>query len=142
VRRLALLLATGAMLTALAPTAPAAAATPVRACGLIQASVPYTARGKTDRWRVYVKGAASCQSAREVLDAVMHLKARPHEGSSEADSYFTFAGWLCPFGLMGEQTCELPSRLPNHPPIHAHAEALQCTGTQRGCPAHLPEAAL
>jgi hypothetical protein len=142
VRGLALLFATGAVLTAIAPAAPASAAAPVRTCGLIQASVPYTAHGKADRWRVYVKGAASCQSAREVLDAVMHLKARPHEGSSEADSYFTFAGWLCPFGLMGEQTCELPSRLPDHPPIRAHAEALQCTGTTRGCPAHLPEAAL
>lgn len=122
--------------------APALGATPVRTCGYIRASVPYSAHGRASRWRVYVKGAASCARAEAVLDEVMHLKGTSHEGRTEAGSYFTFAGWVCPFGLMGEQTCELPTRLPDHAPIRAHAEALECTGAHRTCPAQLPESAL
>jgi hypothetical protein len=110
----------------------------VTTCGYIRASVPYTHQGRAARWRVYVKGAASCATAVKVLGAVMHLRARQHVGSSEADSYFTDGGWLCPFGNMGSQTCELPARLPAHPPIRAHALALDCSTAGRGCPAHVP----
>jgi hypothetical protein len=136
---LASILVTGASLSAI-PAAGAAGraarTSSVTTCGYIRASVPYTRQGTAARWRVYVAGAASCASAAKVLDAVMHLQARQHLGSSEADSYFTDGGWLCPFGNMGSQTCELPARLPAHPPVRAHALALDCA--VRGCPAHVP----
>jgi hypothetical protein len=110
----------------------------VTTCGFIHASVPYSSRGAGQRWRVYVTGAASCASAVAVLDAVMHLHATPHVGGSEADSYFTYNRWSCPFGNMGQQSCELPARPPAHPPIRAHALALDCTTAGRGCPARVP----
>ena len=135
----ACVLATGVWLS-VAPAAGASgsvASTPsVTTCGYIHASVSYTRDGSAERWRVYVAGASSCAAATKVLDAVMHLQARPHLGSSEAGSYFTDDGWICPFGNMGSQTCELPTRLPAHAPIRAHAIALDCA--VRGCPAHLP----
>jgi hypothetical protein len=141
---LAIVLAAGACLIALpAAGAPGLAVhsshrPSVTTCGFIRASVPYTPHGTGQRWRVYVTGAASCSSAVGVLDAVMHLQARQHVGASEADSYFTHNRWLCPFGNMGLQSCELPTRLPAHPPIRAHALALDCATAGRGCPAHVP----
>ncbi len=134
---MAILLALSASLAAV----PAAGASGVRTCGYIHVSVPYSTHGQADRWRVYVDGSASCATAVSVLDGVMHLRARRHLGSTEADSYFTYTGWLCPFGAMGVQTCELPTRLPAHPPIRAHALARSCAaspGSPGGCPAHLP----
>jgi hypothetical protein len=109
-----------------------------RTCGYIHASVPYTTHGQADRWRVYVDGSASCATAVKVLDAVMHLHGKPHEGASEANSYSTYAGWLCPFGAMGFQTCELPTRLPAQAPIRAHALARDCDTPPDGCPADVP----
>lgn len=111
-------------------------------CGYIHASVPYSQNGHANRWRVYIDGSTSCTSATAVLDAVMHTHGKQHVGSSEASSYTTFAGWICPYGLMGEQTCELPTRLPAHPPIRAHALALNCALPPRGCPAHVPSSDL
>jgi hypothetical protein len=139
-RRVVTLLALSASLAA-APAAPAGASS-VTTCGYIHASVPYSSHGQADRWRVYVKGSASCATAATVLDAVMHLHARQHLGGAEVNSYFTYAGWLCPFGAMGVQTCELPTRLPAHPPIRAHALAMNCTVPPSGCPARLPSSAL
>jgi hypothetical protein len=111
-------------------------ASSVTTCGYIHASVPYTRHGNAERWRVYVAGATSCANATKVLDAVLHLQGRPHVGRSEVNSYFTDGGWLCPFGNMGSQICELPTRLPAQPPIRAQAIALGCA--VRGCPAHVP----
>ncbi len=119
-----------------------AATSSVPSCGYVHASVPYTSHGQAEKWRVYVKGDASCATAVKVLDAVMHLRGKQHLGSSEAGSYFTYDGWLCPFGDMGTQTCELPAHLPAHPPIRAHALALDCTTFERGCPARVPSAEL
>jgi hypothetical protein len=110
----------------------------VTTCGYIHASVPYSANGHADRWRVYVKGSTTCASAAAALDAVMHGHGKQHMGSSEADSYVTFGGWLCPNGDMGAQSCELPTRLPDYPPIRAHALALDCATPRSGCPAHVP----
>ncbi len=136
---LACVLVAGAWLSAL-PAAGAAGkaanTTTVTTCGYIHATVPYTRLGSSERWRVYVAGASSCASATKVLDAVMHLQGRPHVGSSEVNSYFTDGGWLCPFGNMGTQICELPAQLPAHPPVRAHALALDCA--VRGCPARVP----
>ncbi len=133
------------VLSASLGTVPAAGASTVRTCGYIHASVPYSAHGQAYRWRVYVDGSASCATAVAVLDAVMHLRATQHVGNSEAGSYFTYTGWLCPFGAMGVQTCELPTRLPAHPPIRAHALARSCAaspGSLGGCPARLPSSDL
>jgi hypothetical protein len=133
------ILVVGAWLSAIpaAIAAGHAASTPsVTTCGYIHATVPYTRQGSAERWRVYVAGATSCASATKVLDAVMHLQARQHVGSSEINSYFTDGGWLCPFGNMGSQICELPTQLPAHPPVRAHALALDCA--VRSCPAHVP----
>jgi hypothetical protein len=140
-RRVVILLVLSASLAAVS----AAGASGVRTCGYIHASVPYSAHGQAYRWRVYVDGSASCTTAVAVLDAVMHLRATQHLGSAEADSYFTYTGWLCPFGAMGVQTCELPTRLPAHPPIRAHALARSCAaspGSPGGCPARLPSSDL
>jgi hypothetical protein len=133
-RRLAVLLVVCASLAAAA----SANASDARTCGYIHASVPYSTHGQADRWRVYVDGSASCATAVRVLGAVMHLQGKPHEGSSEADSYFTYAGWLCPFGAMGFQSCRLPTRLPSQPPIRAHALARDCATPPSGCPADEP----
>jgi hypothetical protein len=133
-RRLVVLLVMCASLAA-ARSAGAAGET---TCGYVHASVPYSAHGQADKWRVYVKGSATCATAVKVLSAVMHLHGREHLGSSDAGSYFTYAGWLCPFGDMGVQTCELPTSLPAHPPIRAHALAMDCATPPSGCPAKLP----
>jgi hypothetical protein len=117
-------------------------ASDARTCGYVRASVPYSTHGQAHKWRVYVDGAASCATAVKVLDAVMHLQGRQHEGASEAGSYSTYAGWLCPAGAMGFQTCELPTRPPDQAPIRAHALARDCDTPPNGCPADVPSSDL
>jgi hypothetical protein len=141
-RRLAIILAAGASLAAVQTAGASDGSHTVTSCGYIHASVPYTVSGHADRWRVYVDGSTSCASATAVLSAVMHTHGKQHLGGSEAGSYTTFAGWICPFGLMGEQSCELPTHLPAHPPIRAHALALNCARPGSGCPAHVPASEL
>jgi hypothetical protein len=136
-RRLVLALAVGACLV-LPATAGAGAAHDATTCGYINVSVPYTAHGHAEQWRVYVTGNASCATATRVLNAVMHLQGSEHSHDGEAGSYTTYSGWLCPFGQMGEQTCELPTRLPTHGPIRANALALSCTGQSQSCPREVP----
>jgi hypothetical protein len=119
-------------------SATSAGASRVRTCGYVHASVPYSSSGQADRWRVYVKGSASCTTAVKVLDAVMHRRGKPHFQGGEANSYNTYRGWVCPFGHGGVQICQLPARLPDHPPIRAHALALGCTLAEHGCPLSLP----
>ncbi|HTW43787.1 MAG TPA: hypothetical protein VMD79_15885 [Solirubrobacteraceae bacterium] len=136
-RALVLLLLAGVCL--LAPQAVATAAAPsANTCGFIRASVPYSPGGHAKKWRVYVTGKASCAAARRVLDAVMHLHGKVHEVTSDAGSYTTYAGWLCPFGQMGFQACQLPARPPDHGPVRATALARSCTGFEESCPAKLP----
>ncbi len=137
----------GKLLVLLAVTAsiagvPAASAASVPGCGYLRASVPYSSDGHADRWRVYVRGAASCAAAVKVLDAIMHLRGTLHQGMTEAGAYFTDSGWLCPVGQMGMQSCELPTRLPAHPPIRARALAINCATAGSGCPAELPSSDL
>lgn len=137
-RRLALTLVAGASLVL--PAAAGAGAThDATTCGYIHASVPYTAHGQAEKWRVYVTGHTSCVTATSVLNAVMHLHGKEHDNGTEVSSYITYSGWLCPFGQMGVQTCLLPTRLPEHGPIRAHALALSCTGPgQERCPREVP----
>jgi hypothetical protein len=136
-RRLVLMLAAGVSL-ALVPAVGAAGAPEATTCGYVHASVPYTTHGHAERWRVYVTGHASCATATRVLNAVMHLRGTEHSHDGEAGSYTTYSGWLCPFGQMGEQTCDLPTRLPAHGPIRANALALSCTGPGEYCPREVP----
>jgi len=136
-RRLAIILAASASLAGVSAADASDGSHTITSCGYIHASVPYTASGHAERWRVYIEGSTSCASATAVLDAVMHTHGKQHVGASEADSYTTFDGWICPYGLMGEQSCELPTRLPAHPPIRAHALALNCSRPGSGCPAHV-----
>ena len=88
------------ILGCLAAPAFGATAGAARQCGFVRASVPYSHHGHHDRWRIYVKGATSCASARDALNAVLHLNATPHYGTDNANSYFTFRGWTCDFGQM------------------------------------------
>ncbi len=141
-RRLAIIFAASASLAAVPAAGASDGAHTVTSCSYIQASVPYSASGHADRWRVYIDGDTSCASATAVLAAVMHTHGKQHVGSSEADSYTTFSGWICPYGLMGEQTCELPTRLPSRPPIRAHAVALNCARPGGGCPAYVTSSEL
>jgi hypothetical protein len=138
VKRLAIILAASATLAAVPVAGASGGSSHVNTCGYIHASVPYSSSGQADKWRVYIDGSSSCASAVATLDAVMHSHGKHHEGASEVDSYTIFGGWICPNGLMGEQSCELPTRLPDHPPIRAHALALNCGLPGRGCPAHMP----
>lgn len=110
-----------------------AASATVSRCGFLRASVPYSRHGNRHRWGVYVIGSASCRSAERTLNAVMHLGATAHNGSSSADSYFTFRRWRCDFGQMGSQNCWTPSRRP----YRAQALALTCDKRLNagGCPA-------
>ncbi len=139
--RLVLVLAVGVSL-ALVPAVRAANAPNAITCGFIHASVPYSSRGHAKEWRVYVTGKASCATATKVLNAVMHLHGVEHSQAGEAGSYVTDSGWICPFGQMGEQTCELPTRLPAHPPIRAHTLALSCAGAEERCPRDVPASEL
>lgn len=110
-----------------------AASTPVSRCGFLRASVPYSHHGSRYRWGVYVTGSASCQSAQRTLNAVMHLRAKAHNGSDNANSYFTYREWRCDFGQMGAQNCWTPSRRP----YRAQALAVTCDKhlSSGGCPA-------
>jgi hypothetical protein len=132
-RSTAVILVAVGMLVAAGP-APARASTAVRPCGFIHASVPYSHTGRRYRWRTYVRGSASCQSATAVLNAVTHLHARAHVGSDDANSYFSFQGWRCSFGLMGGQPCWQPA----HRPYRSAALALNCSIASSGCPADVP----
>jgi hypothetical protein len=128
-RRALTLFGSGLTILVLAQTASASSG---RVCGFVTASVPYARRGNANRWRVYVSVASSCHAAEATLTAVMHLDAAQHDGRSEADSYFTFGSWRCPFGDMGVQTCEQPARAP----YRARALAVECS--INACPSTRP----
>ena len=117
-----------------ASSAPEAGAAGNTQCGFVHASVPYSHHGHHDRWRIYVRGHASCATARGVLNAVLHLQATAHNGSDNANSYFSYQGWTCDFGQMGFQSCWRP----RHRPFRAGALALDCATASGGCPARIP----
>jgi hypothetical protein len=132
---LSILVGTISMAASSVVLAPSAAAeNSIGSCGVVHASIPYSHQGNHDRWRVYVRGHASCASAKRVLNAVMHLNATEHLGSSDATSYFSYHGWRCPFGNMGFQSCVLPS----HRPYRAAVLAIDCAIASGGCPSRVP----
>ena len=107
----------------------------VNRCGFIHASVPYSRHGNRDRWGVYVSARTTCAAAKTVLSAVMHLRASAHEGSGNANSYFSYDGWRCAFGQMGDQPCWQPV---THP-YRAAAIARNCADQpDGGCPVRIP----
>jgi hypothetical protein len=138
-RRSYLVVTAAALLTCalLAPAWSAASGVLSTRCAFVRASVPYSHHGHHDRWGIYRKGATSCAAAKRALNAVMHLDAAVHNGTNNANSYFTYRGWTCDFGQMGAQSCWRP----RHRPYTASALALDCT-TPYGCPIRIPSANL
>ena len=132
--RIPLLAAVASCVLLGASSATEASAASNRQCGFVYASVPYSHHGRHDRWRVYVRGNASCAAARGALNAVLHLNATPHYGSDNANSYFTYRGWTCDFGQMGAQSCWRP----RHRPYQAGALSLDCVTAAGGCPVRIP----
>jgi len=114
--------------------APGAGASGSRRCGLLHASTPYSRHGHSEPWRVYISGATNCKSGERTLNAILHLEGKTHSGSDEADSFFTYRGWTCPFGNMGTQLCNIPTRAP----FNARALALNCDLVAGGCPKRPP----
>jgi len=105
-------------------------------CGFLHARVPYSTRAGGPAWRVYVRGQISCGAGTEALAAIMHRRGHNHGNGSEANSYFTYRGWTCPYGQMGSQFCFMGSaRKPR-----ARALALRCSEVQ--CPSAAPPAYL
>jgi hypothetical protein len=64
----------------------------------------------------------------------MHLRGSAHVGSDNANSYFSYQGWRCDFGQMGEQACWTPASRP----YRAQAFAINCDNPDGGCPAQVP----
>jgi hypothetical protein len=81
---------------------------------------------------VYIAdGHVKCSVAVAVLRAVDSGKGKVVEHGSSADSYVLYRGWLCPFGNMGEQTCEHSGHPVNNP--SQDIASLSCS-IERGCP--------
>ena len=106
-----------------------------RVCGTLRASVPYSLHGSKDRWRVYVSGSTSCGAAEATLNAVMHLRAKLHQGKDEAETYSSYGSWSCPAGDMGIQYCVKPRRTP---PYSAQTVAVDCRINPHECSASKP----
>jgi hypothetical protein len=80
---------------------------------------------------VYVAdGHVKCSVATGILKAVDGGKGKIVNNGDSANSYVLYAGWLCPFGNMGEQTCEHSSRPVNYPA--EDIASLSCSTA--GCP--------
>jgi hypothetical protein len=81
---------------------------------------------------VYIAdGHVNCGVAVEILQAVDSGKGKIINHGSSANSYVLYSGWLCPFGNMGEQTCEHSKRPVNNPT--QDIASLSCT-FDTGCP--------
>jgi hypothetical protein len=90
----------------------------------------FHARGA--EYGVYIAdGHVKCSVAVGILEAVDSGKGKIVEHGSSADSYVLYRGWLCPFGNMGEQTCEHSGHPVNNP--SQDIASLSCS-IERGCP--------
>ncbi len=90
----------------------------------------FHARGS--KYGVYIAdGHVKCSVAVRILTAVDSGKGKIVEHGSSAGSYVLYRGWLCPFGNMGEQTCEHSGRPVNNP--SQDIASLSCA-IERGCP--------
>ncbi len=92
-----------------------------------------TFRAKGSKYGVYIAdGHVKCSVATGILRAVDSGKGKIVEHGSSADSYVLYKGWLCPFGNMGEQTCEHSGHPVDNP--SQDIASLACA-IERGCPA-------
>jgi hypothetical protein len=131
VSRLSLTRAVGA-LTCLAAACSVALAPQASASGTHSVSRCATFHAKGSRYGVYIAdGHVKCSVAVGILEAVDSGKGKIVEHGSSADSYVLFRGWLCPFGNMGEQTCEHSGHPVNNP--SQDIASLSCS-IERGCP--------
>jgi hypothetical protein len=103
------------------------------ASGAHMASRCATFKAKGTKYGVYIAdGHVKCSTATGILAAIANDKGKEVDNGSSANSYLLYGGWLCPFGNMGEQTCEHSTRPVNHP--SEDIASLSCQfGT--GCPA-------
>lgn len=92
-----------------------------------------TFHAKGAEYGVYIAdGHVKCSVATAVLQAVDSGKGKIVEHGSSANSYVLDKGWLCPFGNMGEQTCEHTENPAVNNPRQDIA-SLSCS-IERGCP--------
>jgi hypothetical protein len=109
---------------ALAPQASASGTHPASRCA--------TFHTKSAKYGVYIAdGHVKCSVAVGILEAVDSGKGKIVEHGSSADSYVLYKGWLCPFGNMGEQTCEHSADPVENP--SQDIASLSCS-IERGCP--------
>jgi hypothetical protein len=91
-----------------------------------------TFHAKGTEYGVYVAdGHVNCAAATVILKAIDSGKGKIVEHGSSADSYVLYGGWLCPFGNMGEQTCEHSGHPVNNPT--QDIASLSCS-FDTGCP--------
>jgi hypothetical protein len=84
---------------AFASQAVASGTHPASRCGIFHA--------KGAIYGVYVAdGHVKCSVATRILKAIAGGKGKIVNNGASANSYVLYGGWLCPFGNMGEQTCE------------------------------------
>jgi hypothetical protein len=92
-----------------------------------------TFRVKGSEYGVYVgTGHVKCSVAKEILRAIANGKGKYVNNGYSYNSYTLYAGWLCPSGNMGEQTCEHSKR-----PVSTPSQdivSLSCTVAGRDCP--------
>jgi hypothetical protein len=103
------------------------------ASGTHPASRCETFHARGSEYGVYIAdGHVRCSVAVGILKAVDSGKGKIVEHGSSADSYVLYRGWLCPFGNMGEQTCEHTENPAVSNPSQDIA-SLSCS-IERGCP--------
>jgi hypothetical protein len=91
-----------------------------------------TFHAKGAEYGVYIAdGHVTCGAATGILKAIDSGKGKIVNNGDSADSYVLYGGWLCPFGNMGEQTCEHSKRPVNNP--SQDIASLSCS-IERGCP--------
>jgi hypothetical protein len=91
-----------------------------------------TFHAKDVEYGVYIAdGHVPCAAATVILKAIAGGKGRIVERGSSANSYVLYGGWLCPFGNMGEQTCEHSGHPVSNPT--QDIASLSCS-IERGCP--------
>lgn len=97
---------------------------PANRCGTFHA--------KGAEYGVYIAdGHVKCSKATGILKAIAGGKGKIVDNGASANSYVLYAGWLCPFGNMGEQTCEHSKRPVNNP--SQDIASLSCS-IEMGCP--------
>ncbi len=90
----------------------------------------FSAGAKT--YGVYIAdGKVACSAAEGILKAIAGGHGTKVAKANSASSYVLYRGWLCPYGNMGEQTCEHATHPVSKP--SQDIASLSCSfGT--GCP--------